>query len=303
MKIEPETITREITAFISQEIDMHQRNGAILGMSGGIDSSVTASLLTRALGSRMVHALLLPERDSSPESKTDASIEIERLGISYREIDMAPILDSIGVYELVPLRILGTRRIKGAVVRQQHQRQIEMLGEPPFLASLLGTRSLGPNQEIIDVGNAYARIKHRLRMLLLYFYAEQENLLVVGTTNRSEAMTGFVVKWGDNVADIEPILPLYKTQVRQLAQYLGVSPKIIAKAPSPDLIPGVEDEFALGIDYETLDRILWGFDNNLGDTEITVKFGIDPGMIQHVHELINRSDHTRRMPPSPDLSL
>lgn len=302
MKIKPDIIVEKILVFIRQEISNHQRDGAILGMSGGIDSSVTASLLVGALGASKVRALLLPERDSSPESKTDALSEIERLGISYREIDMVPILDTIGLYKLLPLRILGVRQIKGAVVKQQHQRQVESLGEPPFLASLLGTSTLGTNKEIINAGNAYARVKHRLRMLLLYYYAEQQNLLVVGTTNRSEAMTGFVVKWGDNVADIEPILPLYKTQVRQLAEYLDVSPKIIAKAPSPDLIPGIEDEFALGIDYETLDSILWGLDNDWEDVSICARFGIDRKLVQHVHELINRSAHTRHLPPHPDLN-
>ncbi|MEA3438742.1 MAG: NAD(+) synthase [Chloroflexota bacterium] len=299
MRIDAETITNQITTFISQNIEAHRRDGAILGMSGGIDSSVVAQLLVSALSADRVQALLLPERDSSPDSKTDAMLEIERLGISYREVDLTPILDTIGIYDQIPLKYLGTRRIKESIVRQQHQKQAESIGEMPFLAGLLGTRDLGNHQEVIDSGNAYARIKHRLRMMILYYYAELKNLLVVGTTNRSEAMTGFVVKWGDNVADIEPILPLYKTQVNQLADYLGVDQRILTKEPSPDLIPGIVDELALGIDYGTLDAILWGFDQGWDDGKIIARSSVDESQIAHVRELVRRSAHTRELPPYP----
>jgi NAD+ synthase len=138
-------------------------------------------------------------------------------------------------------------------------------------------------------------------MLTLYYYADQENLLMLGTTNRSEAMTGFVVKWGDNVADIEPILPLYKTQVWQLSRYVGVSERIIDKAPSPDLIPGIVDTVALGIDYENLDRISWGIDQGWEAERITMFVGATLDQVEHVREMRVRSEHLRTLPPVPDL--
>jgi NAD+ synthase len=140
-----------------------------------------------------------------------------------------------------------------------------------------------------------------MRLLTLYYHADLENRLVLGTTNRSESMTGFVVKWGDNVADIEPILPLYKTQVRQLAAYLGVSEKILDKPPTPDLIPGIVDSLALGIDYETLDRILWGLDQEWEPGQIVTAMGVAADQVAHVQEMRVRSEHLRTLPPMPEL--
>jgi NAD+ synthase len=270
-------------------------------MSGGLDSSVVASLAARALGPEKVQALLLPERDSSPDSKTDALLEIDRLGLQHKEINLTPMLSDMGIYGSMPLRFLGVRRLKAVVVQQQHRVQARELGEMPFRAGLLGTRDLGDKKKLIDAGNAYARAKHRMRMVTLYYHADLGNLLVLGTTNRSESEVGFVVKWGDNVADVEPLQGLYKTQVRQLAEYLGVSEKIIDKAPTPDLIPGIVDGLALGMDYETLDKILWGLEQGWAKERVTVAMSVKAEQVEHVQEMARRSEHMRVMPPVPDL--
>lgn len=301
MDIDVGLVVQRIQEFICREMDALQRDGAILGMSGGIDSSVVATLLARAIGPERVLALLLPERDSSPQSKTDALRDIERLGLAYKEVDLTPILKPIGLYELLPLKMLGTRRVKESVVKWQHRSKTEAIGETPFRRALLGTRGLGKEQRLIDTGHAYARVKHRARMLVLYYFAELENRLVVGTTNRSEAMTGFVVKWGDNVADIEPILPLYKTQVRRLATFLDVPEEIIRKAPTPDLLPGIVDEMALGIDYETLDRILEGLDQGWDTAGVASACAVPEAQVRDVEGMVRRSRHMRELPPSPDL--
>ena len=186
-------------------------------------------------------------------------------------------------------------------MKWQHRSRTEAIGETPFRRALLGTRGLGKEQRVIDTGHAYARVKHRARMLVLYYFAELENRLVVGTTNRSEAMTGFVVKWGDNVADIEPILPLYKTQVRRLATFLDVPEEIIRKAPTPDLLPGIVDEMAMGIDYETLDRILEGLDKGWDAAGVASACAVPEAQVRDVEGMVRRSRHMRELPPSPDL--
>ena len=301
MRIDPAQITGQIEGFIRDQVDAFKRDGVVVAMSGGLDSAVVANLATRALGPEKVKALLLPERDSSPDSKTDALREIDRLGLDYEEVSITPMLSAMGIYGLTPLRILGIRSLKAAIVQQQHRVQAEALGEMPFRAGLLGTRDLGDKKKLIDTGNAYTRVKHRMRMVTLYYHADLENLLVLGTTNKSEAMTGFVVKWGDNVADVEPLLPLYKTQVRQLAGYLGVSRTILEKAPTPDLIPGIVDGLALGMDYETLDKILWGLEMGGTTRSITEALQVSPAQVEHVQEMQRRSEHLRKLPPYPDL--
>lgn len=303
MEIDPSIVSSQIENFIKEKMEEFNREGVVLGMSGGVDSSLVATLAVRALGPENVLALLLPERDSSSDSKTDALIEINRLGIEYREIPLTPFLKKFGIYRLVPLRILGTRKFKETVVRRQHDNQKKEIGEMPFRAGLLGTKNLGKSKKLIDAGNAYTRVKHRMRLVTLYYIADLENRMVLGTTNRSESLTGFVVKWGDNVADIEPILPLYKAQVWQLASYVGVSKKIIDKAPSPDLIPGIIDEIALGIKYKTLDKILWGIEKGWDNMKISSEYNVENEQINHVRELMTRSQHLREFPPHPSIEI
>jgi NAD+ synthase len=298
LSIDPAKTAQQIETFLHEQAASLHRDGVILGVSGGIDSAAVATLAVRALGADKVLALLLPERDSSPDSEGDALPLIEQLGIRYRKVDLTPMLSRLGIYKSIPLRFLKVRKVKETVIRQQHKEQMTALGERPFLAGLLGTRGAN-RQQTLDAGHAYTRAKHRMRLVTLYFHAELENRLVMGTTNKSEAMTGFVVKWGDNVADVEPILPLYKTQVRQLASYLGVPQPIIDKAPSPDLLPGITDEFALGITYENLDQVLWGLEQGQTPEVIAERLGIEISQVEYVGELVRRSAHMRELPPMP----
>jgi NAD+ synthase len=303
LRIDPARVASLIEAFVRDQMDRYQREGVVLPMSGGLDSSVMAHLASRAVGPDQVLALLLPERDSSPDSKTHALLEIERLGIAHREVDLTPALAALGIYDRMPLQILGLRSLKAAIVQHQHRVQTEALGETPFRAGLLGTRDLRAKKDLIDAGNAYTRVKHRMRLVALYYFADLENRLVLGTSNRSEALTGLLVKWGSNVADVEPLLPLYQTQVRQLAHHLGVSEPILTKAPSPDLIPGIVDGLALGMDYETLDKILWGLDEGWDSERIVASMPVTCDQVAHVQEMQRRSRHLRILPPHPDLAL
>jgi NAD+ synthase len=300
LSIDPVNTARRIESFLLEQTTALHRDGAILGVSGGIDSAIVATLAARALGADRVLALLLPERDSSPDSEGDALVLVEQLGISWKKVDLTPMLSALGIYNGVPLQLLKARKIQETVVRQQHEEQMAILGERPLLAGLLGTQGLAC-QQMLDAGQAYARAKHRMRLVTLYYYAEVENRLVMGTTNKSEAMSGFVVKWGDNVADVEPIAPLYKTQVRQLADYLGIPQKIIDRAPSPDLMPGINDEFALGITYELLDQVLWGLEQGQTHKAIAQDLDIEADQVDYVSELVQRSAHMRELPPMPVL--
>lgn len=294
-------VAGRIEEFLREQVDSYERDGAIVGMSGGLDSAVVAALLARALGPERVLAVFMPERDTNPQSKLHAMKEVERLGVRWQEFDITPILSALGIYKLVPLKLLGSRRVKESVVKWQHRAQREAFGEPPFARGLLGTRGMNKNKGFFDSGLAYARAKHRSRLLVLYYLAEQGNLLVVGTNNKTESLIGFGVKWGDNVADVEPILPLYKTQVHRLALHLGVTQDIITKPPSPDMMPGIEDETALGMSYDLLDQILAAVDQDGSAEQVAEKTGAPPEQIAQVKEMMRRSLHMRELPPAPRL--
>ena len=133
-------------------------------------------------------------------------------------------------------------------------------------------------------------------MMLIYFYAELENKLVVGATNRSEHEIGFFVKHGcDDAADVMPLLNLYKTQVRELARYLNIPLGIIEKLPSPDIIPGITDEQAIGIPYEKLDSILLALEKGWENFEIAKVLEVEEKRVVYVKNLVKRSEHMRKL--------
>jgi NAD+ synthase len=225
---------------------------------------------------------------------------MDQLGAPYEEIDITPMLEALGIYRKLPIRLLVNQRVKATAVLTTLRLYRQMLGENPFLTGLRGTRGR-PGQDVIDAGHAYARAKHRTRMITLYFRAELENRLVVGGANRTEILTGSMVKWGDSVADAQALQPLYKTQVRQLAHFLAVPSCIIEKPPTADLLPGVDDETAFGLEYEVLDRILFGLERGDSREEIADRAETDLEAIAVVEEMRSRSQHMRELPPSPAL--
>jgi len=297
LRIDPERISQRLENFIKTSMNNLKRNGVIIGLSGGLDSSVVLSLSVAALGPSEVLGLIMPERDSQPESESDARLHAEELGVNVERVDLTPILSDMGIYKHLPSVAFANRGIAAAAVKGGHKLYTRITGERPLLSNLQGT-SFGPLKRAI----AYYRMKHRVRMVLQYSYAERQNLLVVGTANRTESLTGFFVKYGDGAADIMPLLPLYKTQVRQLAKFLRVPEKIINKAPSPDLIPGITDEFAIGVTYEKLDLILTGLDMNMEMKDIAEEIKVKHQIVEYVRELVKRSEHLRNPPLIPGQS-
>ena len=294
LQIDAERVSQELEGFVRTSVGNFKREGIIVGLSGGLDSSVVVALSVAALGQDKVMGLIMPERDSSRQSERDARRLAEGLGIRVERVELTPILEEMGIYRHIPRRFFANREIAGPAIKASYKLYTMLTGERPLLRGLEGT-----NSGLIRRANAYYRMKHRLRMVILYSYAEHENLLVMGTANKTEFLTGFFVKYGDSAADIMPLQSLYKTQVKQLARFLNIPKKIINKAPSPDLIPGITDEFALGITYEKLDLILLGLERNMETKEIT-KIGIKPKTIEYVKELIRRSEHMRSSPLAPD---
>lgn len=294
-------LSRSIEEFISRSLEKLEREGVILGLSGGIDSALVAGLCVRAVGAKKVLALIMPEKDSEPRHVSDARHVAEKLGIEARVIDITPYLKKLGAYKLSLFRgIPMPRRVRGALTRRAYRYYEKKTGETPFSASIAGLRDtmFGP---YLKKGNAFYRIKHRVRMLVLYLNAELENRLVVGAANKTEYLTGFFVKHGcDHAADIMPILGLYKTQVRGLAEYLDVPLEVRKKPPSPDIIVGITDEQAIGIPYEQLDLVLAALERGWETGEIAGALGLEEKTVRYVEGLTTKSEHMRKtyIPPS-----
>ncbi|HDQ00740.1 MAG TPA: NAD(+) synthase [bacterium] len=289
--INPKQISLRLQAFVKQKVQKYHRNGVILGLSGGLDSAVVAALAVRSLGAENVLALIMPERDSDPCTVSDAKLVARQYNIREKVINLTPELRKLNVYKLQPRTFLIPRSVQKRYVEKKEQELGQRLGISPFLAILRGTDDVELRRSV-----AYFRAKHRLRMWMLYFYAELENLLVLGTSNKTEWMTGFFVPYGDGAADIMPLLSLYKTQVRELAQFLEVPQRIIEKAPSPDLIPGITDEGVLGLSYDKLDEILFSLEQGFTPEQVASLCGIPFEKVQFMKQIITNSEHLRRMP-------
>jgi NAD+ synthase len=271
-----EQTRREIEEFIRREVERWGYRGVLVGLSGGVDSAVAGALAVRGLGRAQVRGLILPERDSSRDTVRDARAVAAHLGVEARVYGISPLLRRMGVYRLVPPSRLFPRAIRERYARKRFAGD----SRDAYLEDLQnsGTRAFLR-------GLAYYRSKHRVRTCVLYFEAEKLGYAVLGTTNRSEERTGFYVKWGDDARDLEPLMHLYKSEVYHLAESLALPERILSKPPSPDLVPGLTDEFAMGIPYGQLDRILMNIDSGVEPA------GEDPSQVKRVREILRWVPH------------
>lgn len=279
LKIDPHEETKCICRFIAKMIltDMHKK-GAVIGISGGIDSALSVALCVRALGPEKVLGIILPEKDSSNVSEKYAFLLADRLGIRTVKTDITPTLEEFGAYEkrnqvvgkIFPDFNPSTWRYK--IVLPQDILEKDRLNVFSLIVQLPDgsekKKRLSP-QEYLQM-LASTNIKQRTRMVYLYYFAEKNNYSVVGTTNRTEVREGFFVKYGDGGVDIEPLAHLYKSQVYMLAEYLDIPKEIRERPPSPDTYTAeVSDtEFFFSVPFNILDPFLWADENNINPARV-----------------------------------
>jgi NAD+ synthase len=205
------------------------------------------------------------------------------------------------------VRALGKERVFGLIMPERGVTREEDVKDALEVCAILGIRHRLINidpiviafLENLDSGSdmAIANLKPRIRMIVNYYYANTLNYLVAGTGNKSEVMTGYYTKYGDGGVDFLPIGDLYKTEVFELARYLGVPEKIIKKKPSAGLWVGQTDEGELGITYVKLDTILRALEKGYKPEEIPKRFDVSVEEVEKVVELVEKSKHKREMPP------
>ena len=144
-------------------------------------------------------------------------------------------------------------------------------------------------------------VKARTRMIYLYYYANKQNRIVCGSSDKSETMMGYFTKWGDAAADIAPIMDLYKTQVRKLAAHIGIPKELALKLSTPALWPNQLAESELGVKYETLDLILFGLEHFMTPDDIANQLGVENVLVENIKSRWLTNEHKRRMPMAPKI--
>ncbi len=227
----------------------------VVGMSGGLDSSVVAKLCVMALGKERVLGLHMPDSITPKEDTQDAREIADALGIKFRVVKIDEIVEEI------------------------------------------------KNKTGVKKGITIGNIKARIRMTILYGFANENNMLVAGTSNKSEILIGYFTKYGDGASDFAPVGDLYKTQVRILAKRIGIPDKIINKKPSANLVRGQYDENDIGVDYETLDRVLYGMEMRLEREKIAQMLDIGMDTVNRIYGMYENSRHKRVLLYIPKIGI
>jgi len=296
LAIDPAGTAREIETTIRAHLGRLNRRGIVVGLSGGVDSSVVTALCARAVGAERVQVLLMPERASDPDSERLGRLLATKLGVPTLVEDISGTLAAVGCYERQneAIRILFPQYGEG----WRHKLTLPSLLEGDRLnVSRLtvedpsGTRTTvrmppGVYRQIVAATN----FKQRVRKMLEYYHADRLHYAVAGTPNRLEYDQGFFVKLGDGAADVKPIAHLYKSQVYDLATYLEVPEEIRRRPPTTDTfsLPQTQEEFYFALPYDKMDLCLYGRNHGVAPHDLSPVVGLTVEQVERVYRDIDQ---------------
>jgi NAD+ synthase len=303
LDLDPEIETaRIVDAIRNQVFGTLRKRGAVLGLSGGVDSSVVAALCARALGSDKVLAVFMPERDSSGDSLRLGRLAAETFAIPSVVEDIALTLEAAGCYRR------QDEAIKAVVPEYGEGWKFKLVLPSILEGNRLNITRLtvqgpgGDTQLVRLTSQSYLQIvaatnmKQRIRKTTEYYHADRLNYAVAGTPNRLEYDQGFFVKQGDGAADFKPIAHLYKTQVYQLAEYLGVPAEIRSRPPTTDTfsMPQTQEEFYFALPYDRMDICLYAHNHGVPAAAVAEALGLETAQIERVFSDIDSKRRATR---------
>ena len=278
-----------------------QKRGAVIGISGGIDSSVCLALSIKSFGAKRVVGISIPETESNPESIELARELCNNFGIKFIIEDISEALSGFKTYKRRDEAIKNIfpeydRTYKAKIVLPDNLLKKETLNI--FKLTIISpegrenTKRI-PLKEYLQIVAA-SNFKQRSRMSILYYHAERLNYAVIGTGNKNEHEQGFFVKYGDGGADIKPIAHLFKTQVFQLAEYLGIPEKILSRTPTTDTYSAecTQEEFFFRVPFEIGDLVWLAMEKNIPTKKVSRELDLTEEQVIRIQNDIKRKIKT-----------
>ncbi|XXX82158.1 NAD(+) synthase [Sorangium sp. So ce134] len=291
LRIDAPAVAQKIEQAIRDQVfGTLRRRGAVVGISGGIDSSVVSTLCARALGKDKVLGIFMPERDTSDDALRLGKLLAEGLGIESVIENIKPALTGLRCYErqdeairMVYPDYNESWKFKitlPSILESDRLNVSQLTAQPPGEEPRVKRMPLNAYLQLVAATN----FKQRIRKMMEYYHADRLNYAVAGTPNLLEYDQGFFVKQGDGAADFKPIAHLYKSQVYALAEYIGVPAEIRRRAPTTDTfsLPQGQDEFYFALPYDKMDLCLYAYNNKVPAAEAAPAVGITPEQVERV---------------------
>jgi NAD+ synthase len=302
--------TRLEEAIRAEVLGSLRRRGVVVGLSGGVDSSVVATLCVRALGARRVLGLLMPEQDASGDALRLGRLVADSLKLEPLVEDIGPTLEAVGCYRRQVEAIRESFPEYGPGWKCKLSLPSILDGERLNITQLTVEDPSGKRMTARPSGAAYLQIvaatnfKQRTRKMIEYYHADRLHYAVAGTPNRLEYDQGFFVKQGDGAADLKPIAHLYKTQVYALAKHLGVPLEIRSRPPTTDTfsLAQTQEEFFFALPWDRMDLCLWGLDHHVPPGEVAQALELSTPQVERVYtDIESKRRATRYLHAPPTL--
>jgi NAD+ synthase len=312
--MESEQLKSAFCDHLRKSLKTIHRDGFVVGLSGGIDSTVSAHLAVEAVGKDRVFGVIMPERESSPESRQLGMDVAKQLGIRHEEVDITAQLDAFGAYVKRDDIVKGyfpeydPRQHKVGISLRQNMTGSTM----PPLHYLIVQDEAGEQvfeerlrRREYTALVAATNFKQRTRAAQLYYFADRENFAVLGTTNRDELLLGFFVKLGDGAADVEAINVLYKSELFRFAKDIGVDQRIIERTPTTDTLPAQKSQrgYFYGLEFETLDAGLAAMEGVMSKREAASRSRLSEDEVSRLIANLNRRNETTTILRCDPMSL